>query len=414
MKTLRKIASSAAIAAVGLLAGSCAWAGYSCANGARLYVENGYERCSDGSIPIYRPDVPAPAPNPTPAPNPVPVPQPPADGVQRVKLRFVGTYTCHQGSTNLELQILDTTNPGVEALFSFSGLQMPSGRFFMRGGYDKSTGRMRLEPQRWIEQPPGWGMVGLDGTLNRDGRYEGRVTGHPSCTSFALKDSRFTDSAVQPSPQPSTDQNAACRWSGNWNMGDDWGIVAFNQQGDRVAGTFSGANGSEAGRIEGTLRGATLSGIWQRNGRSYPDGNVQLDIGRDCNTLSGRWKFRESGSWAASTLNATRTQAQASNPSPAPQPQPQSQLANQSGVAGLYWCVAPSGCAGTIDLRPDGSYLMNGRHGGSYSGSRTQVRFTGALSSRNNGIGRLDGDTMIFDEHQTPNGINYFAYRKGR
>lgn len=90
-----------------------------------------------------------------------------------------------------------------------------------------------------------------------------------------------------------------------------------------------------------------------------------------------------------------------------------SSAAPAGGVAGLYWCVAPSWSKGTLNLQADGSYQMNGNAAGHYSVSGNEVRFDGQLRSWNNGVGRLENGTLIF-EWTTPAGAKqYFAYSKG-
>ena len=91
-----------------------------------------------------------------------------------------------------------------------------------------------------------------------------------------------------------------------------------------------------------------------------------------------------------------------------------SNTSNASGLAGMYWCVAPTfSVGGTINLLADGTYEMNGAAGGHYSVVQGQVHFDGTLASWNNGVARLEGTTMIFEWTSTDGWGQYFAYRKG-
>jgi hypothetical protein len=40
------------------------------------------------------------------------------------------------------------------------------GRFVVRGPYEPGTGHLRLEPRRWLQQPPGWGKVDAAASLH--------------------------------------------------------------------------------------------------------------------------------------------------------------------------------------------------------------------------------------------------------
>lgn len=90
-----------------------------------------------------------------------------------------------------------------------------------------------------------------------------------------------------------------------------------------------------------------------------------------------------------------------------------SPAAPAGGIAGLYWCVAPSWSKGTINLLADGSYQMNGNAAGRYTVSRGEVHFDGQLRSWNNGVGRLENGTLIFEWTTAAGARQYFAYSKG-
>lgn len=79
-----------------------------------------------------------------------------------------GHYNCAQGLTGLSLSIrsIDSVDPSVvAAVFDFYPLPenpTATGQFTMQGTWDADTQRLSLIPEAWVDQPPGWDMVGLD------------------------------------------------------------------------------------------------------------------------------------------------------------------------------------------------------------------------------------------------------------
>lgn len=115
--------------------------------------------------------------------------------------RLGGHYVCGQGRTELTLVIEDIDGDDVGALFEFDypggGTTSPaSGSFRMRGSIDPRSGALRLEGDRWIEQPDGYAMVGLVGTVSKSGSIAGTVKG-PGCTTFYLDGPRRARSATR-------------------------------------------------------------------------------------------------------------------------------------------------------------------------------------------------------------------------
>ena len=106
-----------------------------------------------------------------------------------------GAYDCAQGRTGLTLTLDATPTGAVTATFHFWPRQdtriKASGRFSMRGTIDPQ-GRLRLEPDRWIDRPDEYAMVGLVGTVyaGQNGDKDvmlGDVTGLSSCSTWAAK-----------------------------------------------------------------------------------------------------------------------------------------------------------------------------------------------------------------------------------
>ncbi|MDB5219053.1 MAG: hypothetical protein JWO86_6980 [Myxococcaceae bacterium] len=109
--------------------------------------------------------------------------------------RFAGHYVCAQGRTEATLVIEDLVDgTDVSAIFEFDypgggGDHAPaSGSFRMHGSVDPGTGAMHLDGDRWIEEPDGYVMVSLLGTVSKTGSISGTVKG-PGCSSFYLEGS---------------------------------------------------------------------------------------------------------------------------------------------------------------------------------------------------------------------------------
>ena len=116
--------------------------------------------------------------------------------------RLGGHYVCAQGRTELTLVIEDLEGNDVSAIFEFDypgggGTHTPaSGSFRMHGSFDSRTRALRLDGDRWIEQPDGYVMVGLVGTVSKSGTIDGIVKG-PGCSTFYLDAPRSRRSATR-------------------------------------------------------------------------------------------------------------------------------------------------------------------------------------------------------------------------
>ncbi len=99
-----------------------------------------------------------------------------------------GSYLCLQGPTQADLRIGSVTGLSVEAVMSFSyALTGTNGAYAMRGTYQPETRRLSLQPGEWIQHPPGWTAVGIDGLISPSGEsYTGTLLS-PSCTTFDLR-----------------------------------------------------------------------------------------------------------------------------------------------------------------------------------------------------------------------------------
>lgn len=102
-----------------------------------------------------------------------------------------GRYICGQGVTALHLTIRKGAANAITATFSFGPVpenpEVPEGRYQMRGTYDPASRRMKLDGVKWIDEPAGYVMVGLDGHMTSSGQ---KISGHVpdlfNCTDFEV------------------------------------------------------------------------------------------------------------------------------------------------------------------------------------------------------------------------------------
>lgn len=98
---------------------------------------------------------------------------------------YVGRYFCAQGWTDMSLRVVDVEGPRVRIQGTFRhGATGTQGSYLLRGFCLPSTQRMVLSPQAWVQQPPGYIMVGLSGMVANNGQtYTGRML-HRTCGDF--------------------------------------------------------------------------------------------------------------------------------------------------------------------------------------------------------------------------------------
>ena len=101
---------------------------------------------------------------------------------------WVGTYTCPQGLTQLDLQIGSTSaNDITDAIFGFDFAPgAVTGSFHLRGVFDPEALTAVFVAGSWIVRPHGWLTVGMQGTVALSTMtYAGRIT-YPACRSFSV------------------------------------------------------------------------------------------------------------------------------------------------------------------------------------------------------------------------------------
>jgi hypothetical protein len=117
--------------------------------------------------------------------------------------RFKGQYWCSQGRTELTLVIEDVDGEDVEALFEFSfpgssTSAAAEGSYRMRGTWEARGRTLKLKGEQWIDQPTGYIMVDLSGTVGSSGVISGRVSGAPQCTTFSVTPERAREPVRRP------------------------------------------------------------------------------------------------------------------------------------------------------------------------------------------------------------------------
>ena len=92
--------------------------------------------------------------------------------------------------STLALTVASLNRSRVKAIFDFGPLKenpaVPHGRYEMSGDFNAKTGRLKLGAGRWIEQPPGYFTVDLDGYLTASGARLTGVVPAAGCSVFDL------------------------------------------------------------------------------------------------------------------------------------------------------------------------------------------------------------------------------------
>ncbi len=116
-------------------------------------------------------------------------PHPPAGPAFAAGQHWIGSYTCPQGLTELDLQIVATSGDHIDdAIFAFDWVAGGmTGSFHMSGQYQSATRSLALEDGAWIDYPGyGWWSVSMNGALDPSlTTYSGAIT-TPNCGSFSV------------------------------------------------------------------------------------------------------------------------------------------------------------------------------------------------------------------------------------
>jgi hypothetical protein len=107
---------------------------------------------------------------------------PAVDGV------WSGTYACNQGLTGVQLTITGSGGDALKATADFypvaSNPGVANGSYEMVGSYSAAKGLV-LNPDYWINEPPGYEMVGLTAPPPRGSAMSGTVQGD-NCSTFSV------------------------------------------------------------------------------------------------------------------------------------------------------------------------------------------------------------------------------------
>jgi len=102
--------------------------------------------------------------------------------------RWVGTYTCAQGLTSLELVIVGVSGNTIQARFEFNFVAgSADGSFELTGKWNTTTRGVTFVPGEWISKPgPGWMTVAMDGFVDSNGREFAGMIPTAGCGSFSV------------------------------------------------------------------------------------------------------------------------------------------------------------------------------------------------------------------------------------
>jgi hypothetical protein len=105
---------------------------------------------------------------------------------------WTGTYTCLQGLTSLDLVVTQTSPTAIGAVFNFSAHPtnpgVESGSYSMSGTFDPASKAVSLKATQWLNQPPGYRTVDLQGLVSSDLKtMSGQVVNASGCTTFMVQ-----------------------------------------------------------------------------------------------------------------------------------------------------------------------------------------------------------------------------------
>ncbi|MFF7187492.1 protein kinase [Streptomyces sp. NPDC008222] len=175
----RRMAVIGSVLAAVLAIGLVAWRADALFGGGGSGSDSGSS--SSGSSPHVSPDDATPS-------TPDDTPSTPGASVIGLTGQWNGSYVCNQGITGLVLTIEEHDDGTADAVFAFypepSNPQVPRGSFAMAGTVQ--NGVLTLRATHWINQPPGYLTVDLQGSYGTStpNHLDGRIYG-PNCTTFS-------------------------------------------------------------------------------------------------------------------------------------------------------------------------------------------------------------------------------------
>lgn len=125
---------------------------------------------------------------------------PPLAGPTVITGVYNGSYRCARGPVNLKLTLVAPGGGSLAGVFTFDlppNSRARTASFHLSGTYDAATGKFRLTPVNWEPpEPPGFVMVGMDGSLNSSAeQVSGKIT-YPTCTTFEATRNKAESAAL--------------------------------------------------------------------------------------------------------------------------------------------------------------------------------------------------------------------------
>ena len=103
--------------------------------------------------------------------------------------KWIGNYTCAQGTTGATLQVDRIKGDQFEGVFQFyptsKNPYVPKGSYAVFGEYDADSQRILINPGKWIQRPADYFNTIMIGSFDPVGRtFSGYFQGITGCTSF--------------------------------------------------------------------------------------------------------------------------------------------------------------------------------------------------------------------------------------
>jgi hypothetical protein len=106
-------------------------------------------------------------------------------------LQYRGTYVCAQGLTAMTLSIRGIGNTTQTGIMTFaptaeSRFRFAPGVYTVQGTFDPQSGELALQPVQWVQQPPGFIFLPMEGSSTDGGdTFTGRMVGG-GCGAFRI------------------------------------------------------------------------------------------------------------------------------------------------------------------------------------------------------------------------------------
>ena len=177
----------------------------------------------------------------------------------------------------------------------------------------------------------------------------------------------------------------------------------------QVSLDFTARTPALAGRgVSLRVLSAAAAVVAERSGGVAADGRLNMLIGNGQSLEPGRYRYVIAGVAEGQFTVTSGAKAAAVTPPPAAA----AQTASAGSLVGIWYGIA--GTPGTLELRTDGTYWLNGRSGGRYRMSGREVVFDGAVTAWNKGRATLKDGTLEFQWKSAEGFNNWFVYQRGK